>query len=182
MTRFNYLIGWTERHAGVTLGSAFAPALRGPLIALACAFAVVFVSWALQRTRLADADARSAEYTRRAAAIATDVARVRAVEREVAQLRTLALRAGAIRRSGAQRASEIAALGNRLPSDAWLTSVRADRTALALEGRGERIETVAAALTGLARLPPYTGARLLSVREDPVGRGVTYALALDARR
>jgi Tfp pilus assembly protein PilN len=181
VTRFNYLIGWSERHAGVSLAPVLGAASRGPLIALACAFAVVFVSWALQNARLADAEARGAAYARRAAAAAPEVARARAVEREVARLRALAERVAAIRHAGAQRASEIAALGNRLPPDTSLTSLRVDRTALALEGRGERIEAVAAALTGLAGLPPYAGARLLSVREDPTGHGVTYALALDTR-
>ena len=91
-------------------------------------------------------------------------------------------RVASVRRSGAQRAGEIAALGNRLPPDAWLTSLRADRIALTLEGHGARIGTVGTAIAGLAHLPPYTGVRLLSVREDSARSGVTYAIALDQPR
>ena len=113
---------------------------------------------------------------------APDLGRVRAIEGDLARLRRLGERIDTIRRSGPLRAGEIAALGDRLPAGAWLTSLHADRAALALEGRGARIEAVAAAVAGLTQLPSYGGVRLLSVREDPAGRGVSYALALDARR
>jgi Tfp pilus assembly protein PilN len=181
VTRTNYLLTWTERHAGIAL-PAFAPALRRPLGVLACAVALVAVAWAIQHARLVTLEARGAEYAERLATAGIALARVRAVETDLARLRALHERIGTIRRSGPLRAGEIAALGDRLPDGAWLTSLRADRTALALEGRGARIETVAAAVANLTRLPAYGGARLLSVRDDPAGHGVSYALALDPRR
>jgi Tfp pilus assembly protein PilN len=181
MTRINYLVSWSERYAGIAF-PALAPGLRAPLAAFGCALALVIVGWAVQHARLAALEDRGAEYQRRLAAATVDLARVHALEAEVVRLRLLGERVDAIRRTGPRRAAEIAALGDRLPAGAWLTSLHADRAALALEGRSRRIEVVAAAVAALTHLPAYNGARLLSVREDPAGHGVSYALALDARR
>ena len=181
MNRVNYLLTWSERHAGITLPT-LAPPLRAPLGVFGCALALVIVVWAVQHARLASLEARGADYAHKLAAAGAAMARVRAVEADVARLRILGERIDAIRRTGPLRAGEIAALGDRLPDGAWLTSLHADRAALALEGRGARIESVAAAVAGLTRLPAYGGVRLLSVRDDPAGRGVSYALAVDARR
>ena len=180
MKRINYLLTWTERRAGIAL-PAFAPAFRAPLLALACALALVAVLWAVQQARLASLQSGGAEFEQRLAALDVQTERVRGIERELTRLRLLEARIAAIRRSGPLRANEIATLGNQLPGDTWLTSLRADRSSLALEGRGARIEAVAAALAALARLPAYGAARLLSVREAPPGNGVSYALALDSR-
>jgi len=182
MKRINYLVSWSERYAGITLPAALAPELRAPVAVLACSLALVAVLGAVQHARFAAVERDGAEYARRLAATQATVARVRAVESEVARLRALDARIREIRRSGPARASEIAALGNRLPADAWLTAVRADRTALTLEGHGARLSAVGRTIASLAALPPYAGARLVSVHEDPVRRGVTYALALDPRR
>lgn len=181
MRRFNYLPGWSER--GAVLGlPALAPSLRAPLVALVCALALVGVLWAVQQARLASVERRGAEYARRLAALTVEIARVRALERERARLDMLRTRVDAIRRSGPLHAGEIAALGDRLPDGAWLTSLRADRGALTLEGRGARIEAVAGAVSELAGLPAYGIVRLLWVRAESAGSGVSYALALDARR
>jgi Tfp pilus assembly protein PilN len=182
MRRINYLVTWSERHAGVALPHTIAPALRGPLTALACAIAFVIVIWGVQHARLRAAERDGAGLARRLAAAEPRIARVRTVEREVARLRTLGERVAQIRRSGTLRASEIAVVGNRLPPDAWLTSLRADHAALALEGRGARLGTVGSAIGNLAQLPSYSGARLISVREEPARSGVTYAIALEPRR
>jgi len=179
--RFNYLLGWSER--GAILGlPALAPALRAPLVALACALALVGVLWAVQQARLASVERSGAEYARRLTVLTVEIARVRALERDRARLNVLRTRVETIRRSGPLHAGEIAALGDRLPDGAWLTSLRVDRGSLTLEGRGARIEAVAGAVSGLARLPAYEIVRLLSVRAESAGSAVSYALALDARR
>lgn len=181
MRRINYLLTWSERHAGIAL-PAFSPALRVPLAAFGCALALVFVMWAVQQARLGALQSRGADDARRLAAAEAGLRAVRALEGDIARLRILAERVEAVRRSGPQHAGEIAALGDRIPAGAWLTSLHADRAGLALEGRSTRIDVVATAVAGLATLPAYAGVRLLSVRDDPAGRGVRYALALDARR
>jgi Tfp pilus assembly protein PilN len=135
----------------------------------------------VQETRLRAAEHDGAAYAERLTATQLDVARVRAVERDVDQLRTLGERVDAIRRSGALRANEIAALGNRLPADAWLSSLRADSGTLAIEGHGARLAAVGTAIASLAALPAYRTARLVAVHEDPVRFGVTYALSLEPK-
>lgn len=182
MRRINYIVTWSERHAGVALPTTIAPALRAPLAALASSIAFVIVVWGIQHVRLDAADRDAGTLGRRLAAAERDVARVRAVERDVARLRALGDRVAMFRRSGALRAGEIAAIGNQLPADAWLTSLHADRNAVALEGGSVRLAAVGMTIAGLARLPAYAGARLISVHDDPATSGVTYAIALEPRR
>ncbi len=181
MRRINYLPSWSERHIGVAL-PALAAELRAPLVALAGAIALAAVLWAVQATRLQAAERDGAAAAERLAAMQLDVARVRTVEHDVERFRALDERVEALRRSGAARANEIAALGNRLPPDAWLSSLRADRGTLALEGHGARLAAVGTAIASLAALPAYGAARLVAVHEDPARSGVTYALSLEPRR
>ena len=181
MKRINYLPSWSERHIGIALPSLVTAELRAPIASLAGAIALAGVLWAVQETRLHAADHDGAAYAERLASTQLDVARVRAVEREVERMRTLAERVDTIRRSGALRANEIAALGNRLPADAWLSSLRADRGTLALEGHGARLAAVGTTIASLAALPAYRNARLIAVHEDPVRSGVTYALSLEPK-
>jgi Tfp pilus assembly protein PilN len=181
MRRINYLPSWSERRIGVALPSPITAELRAPMASLAGAVALAGILWAVQEARLHAAEHDGAAYARRLAATQLDVARVHAIEHDVERLRTLGARVETIRRSGALRANEIAALGNRLPADAWLSSVRADRGMLAVEGRGTRLATVGTAIASLAALPAYRAARLVAVHEDPVRSGVTYALALEPK-
>lgn len=182
MRRINYLVTWSERHIGLALPQAIPTPLRAPLAVLLCSIAFVTVVWGVQHARLNAAQRDGAELARQLARSEREVAAVRAIERDVTRLRALAERVASVRGSGTARASEIAVIGNRLPHDAWLTSLRTDRGALALEGRGARLGAVGAAIAGLAQLPSYAGVRLISVHEDPSRAGVTYALALEARR
>ncbi|MEA2784507.1 MAG: hypothetical protein QOF71_611 [Candidatus Eremiobacteraeota bacterium] len=178
MRRINYLPSWSERHIGLTL-PAVAGELRAPFAALAGAIALAAALWAIQQTRLHAAERDGAAYAERLVETQLDVARVRAVEHDVERLRALRERVDTIRRSGAMRANEIAALGNRLPPDTWLSSVRADRGTLAVEGHGTRLAAVSSAIASLAALPAYRTARLVAVHEDPARGGVTYALSLE---
>lgn len=178
MRRINYLPSWSERHVGVALPVITAE-LRAPLGALAAATALAGVLWAVQAVRLHTAETDGAAFGARLAAAQLDITRVHALERDVAQLQTLGERVDALRRSGAQRANEIVTLGNGLPADAWLSTLRADRGALAVEGRGARLAAVATTIASLAALPAYRSARLIAVHEDPARAGVTYALSLE---
>ncbi|HWT06907.1 MAG TPA: hypothetical protein VN224_14180 [Xanthomonadales bacterium] len=179
MKRINYLPSWSERHIGVALPSPVTAELRAPVFALGGAIALAGALWAVQATRLHAAEHDGAVYAERLAVTQVDVARVRAVERDVERLRTLGERVDAVRRSGALRANEIAALGNRLPADAWLSSLRVDRGTLAIEGHGARLAAVGTTIASFAALPAYRTARLVAVHEDPVRSGVTYALTLE---
>jgi Tfp pilus assembly protein PilN len=180
--RIDYRLSWTERNAGFALPTTLAPALRAPLAVLACSLALAAALWGVQHARIGALEHDGAEYERRLAAAQSGLVRVRAVERDVVRLRALDARVAEIRRSGALRASEIAALGNRLERDVWLTSLRTDRATLALEGRSARLAAVGTTIANLSQLPPYAGARLVTVHDDPSGAGVTYSITLDAKR
>jgi len=180
--RINHLVTPSERWFGVDVPSLVSPALRAPLAVLACAIAFIVLVGAAEQLRLRAAERDGEGYARSLAAAEHDVATVRAVAADVTRLRTLNVQAETIRRSGPEHAATIAALGNRVPAGAWFTSLRADRTTLAIEGGGDRLATVAALLPRLAHVAPYADARLLAVHEDPVRTGLTYAIALEARR
>ncbi len=182
MKRFNYAVTPVERLLGTSCPPVIAPLLYAPLCALAAALVLLVAGGIVQEARV-DAAERAAVASRlRLAAADMTVARVQLVRSDVTRLRTLAARITGIRRSGTARASEIAALGNALPADAWLTAVRVERRTLGVEGRATGLGTVAAAMSALARLPAYTGARLVNVRQDSVRADVTYAIALEVPR
>jgi Tfp pilus assembly protein PilN len=111
-----------------------------------------------------------------------DTVRARSLQRDLERLRGVAGRIETTRRAVLANASEIAALGNRLPPDVWLTSLRVGPDAIALEGRGARLDAVAAAMSALVQLPRFTQARLVSVRSDALRGGFDYAIALERSR
>lgn len=182
MKRIDYRLTPSERRLGIDLAALVAPSLRGPLAILACALGMTVVVASVEDARLRAAVHDGAQDQRRLAAVELVLARARAAERDVARLRALETEAAAFRRSGDAEASRIASLGNRIPAGAWLTSLRADRGALQLEGGGVGVGLVAAALSALAQLPAYGEPRLLSLHESPLHHGVTYALSLEAAR
>jgi hypothetical protein len=181
MRRIDFHVSPGERRLGFDPAALIAPSLRAPLVVLCCALAIDMLGASAEHVRLRAAETDGARIAARLAALEGDVARTHAVEAEVARLRALGARAAEIRRSGDLDASRIAALGNRVPAGAWLTSLRTDRAMLSVEGGGARLDVVAETLAAFARLDAYSDARLLSVHEDPVRPCVTYALALERR-
>ena len=182
MTRFDYRITASRRLIGFELPPALPRCFRRPLYGLGGSIAAASVVWIVQAVRLHAADARAAEYAVRVAFAERSVAHVRELAADVERTQALVARVDDVRRSGPAGASELAALGNNLPDDAWFTAIHVERSAVAVEGRGVRLASVGSALEQLARLPAYAGARLVSVRDDPSRRGVTYAIALEPAR
>ena len=182
MKRINHHVTRAERLVGVPLPRRIAPQLRGPLAGLVGALALVGALHGVQQARLAEAARATDLYAERLAATELALRRVQAVEHDVARLRGLVRRVDEIQRSGALQAARIAAIGNRLPGDAWLTAIRAEHGGFAVEGRGARLSAVGATLAALGTLPASGGARLLDVHGDHDRPGVAYALALDPRR
>jgi Tfp pilus assembly protein PilN len=179
--RINYLVSRSERLLGVPLPTTVAPPLRPPLLALACALLVVGALHGVQQARLADAERAAAVDAERLAATEVAVRRVRVVEDDVVRLRALVRRVAEIQRSGTQRASAVAAIGNRIPGDAWLSAIRTEHGGFALEGRGASLSAVGTTLTALAVLPAAAGARLLDVHGDRDHTGFSYAIGLEIR-
>ncbi len=178
MKRIDYLPSWSERRFGVTLPRTLPRPLRGPLLTVTCALAFAVVLHGLETARLRDAQAGGIAIDRALASVAPDAGAVHELEQRVARLRALATAAGRVRRSGTDRAAEIARVTNLLPADAWLTSLRVEPAALTLDGSSTRLATVAAALRALAA-HAHGDARLLSVRTDSLRGAVAYAIALD---
>lgn len=182
MKRINYLITPSERLFGHALRLAVPRPLRLPLVALAGALAALGLPYCVEMVRLQDLEKVGGAYEMSVAATVLDVRQVRVLERDVARLRVLSDEVASIRRSGDVHANEIAALGNELPTDAWLTALRKDGEALDVEGGGGRLTTVAAAMAALARLPQYSGARLVAVHAEAALPEVTYSIVLERRR
>jgi Tfp pilus assembly protein PilN len=153
--------------------------LRHALAAFGIAVLLVFSTSAVELARLNAAQQDAASLTQRLADAETTAAGAKSLRREIEKLQVLARRVDATRHLAEADVEEIAELGNRLPPDVWLTTLRLASGAVALEGRGARLEEVAAAMTALARLPRFTQARLLHVRDDVLHGGFDYAIAVE---
>lgn len=179
MKRIDYVVTRGERLFGVAPPRTVPPRLRRPLGALAGALLLVGALHAVQDLRLAHAARTAALDARRLAATDAAVGRVRAVETDLARLRGLVRRVDEIQRSGARQAAAIAAIGDRVPGDAWLSAIRTEHGGFALEGRGARLSAVAATMAALATLPEGGGARLLDVHGERDRADVSYAIVLE---
>jgi Tfp pilus assembly protein PilN len=155
------------------------PRRRHALGASGLAVLLVASTSAVELVRLGAAQREAASLTERLADAETTTAAAKSLRREIQKLRALAQGVDATRRLAEADAEEIAELGNRLPPDVWLTTLRLASGAVALEGRSARLEEIAAAMTALARLPRFTQARLLHVRDDVLHGGFDYAIAAE---
>jgi hypothetical protein len=181
VTRFNYLSSRFERAFGVPV-PAHAGLSRSSQIALAAAALLVAVLAGMQIGRFHAVASESAALAERRAAIAPALDDLRRVEAEVRRLGAMAAADRTVRRSGTLRANEVAAIGNALPADAWLTGLRVDAATVAVDGRGARLHAVAETLDALAALRSVSSARLVSVRHDPLRADVVYSIAMERRR
>ncbi len=182
MKRINYLVSRSERLVGVALPSGVPARVRRPLAALAGALALVAALDGLQAVRLARATDAGRLAAERLAGSERAVQRVRAVESDVVRLRAIVQRVAAIRRSGPAQAGAIAGLGNAVPGDAWLSSIRVEHGGYTLEGRGARLSAVGTLMAALAGAPAGGAARLLDVHDQADRSGVSYAIALERQR
>lgn len=178
MSRINYLVTPVERLVGNRL--RLLPAFRRPLMALGAALALLGILLGIEATRLDHLHREAAATETRIAALADVVRQVRAVEQDVARLRALGVRIAAIRRSGDIAANEIASVGNALPADVWLTSLRRDGATIAIDGGARSVTAIATALDPLAHLSGT--ARLASARMPPGSRELRYSVVLEPRR
>lgn len=182
MRRINYLSAPGERLFGDAFARLRAPLARRSIATVGGALALLAIPNWIESARLHDLESTGATYQMRLDETAIEAARVRRLQHDVARLRALDDELLAVRRSGSVSADEIAALGNALPDDAWLTTLRRDGDGLDVEGAGARMRTVAAALAQLAELPRYANARLVSAYGTSGGARVSYAIALERRR
>ena len=175
MRRVDYRATWAERVLGVAPPAGVPAALRGPLASVACALAFAGVLQGVEHARMASAERDGDALARAVAHVQPALDATHRLAREVARLRARDDATDALRASGRASAGELVRITDRLPDGVWLTSVRLEPATVALEGRSARLDGVAAAL---AALEHGRGARLLSVRAQPAGRGFAYALAV----
>ncbi|MGD1066973.1 MAG: PilN domain-containing protein [Vulcanimicrobiaceae bacterium] len=178
MTRLNYLRAPARDAlaAHVQLDAR----TRTPLGALAAALLAVATIGFVEDARFVATQRRQVAAHARLDALAARLARTRALAADVTRLRALDRDLDELAASGARTAARLALLGDRVPSDAWLTTIRIAGHELALEGRGTRLAAVGATLATLRRTPGYRAARLVSVRHDALHAGFLYTIALDA--
>jgi Tfp pilus assembly protein PilN len=180
MKAITYLIAPSERLLGVRVSAVVAPSLRRPAATAAFALLLVGLLHGVEESRLAAAirDGRTAnERLQQARANAVSVDEASA---ELERLGALERRAVQLRESGIARASEVAALGNVLPRDAWLSAIRFDAKGYELEGSVTELAVVGATIAAVTTLRGVSSARLAAVRADRE-RHVTYSITVQRR-
>jgi hypothetical protein len=180
MTRFNYAPSRFERAFGAA-SSRRAPIARGPLLALAASLLLVGTLVFVQAFRLRALEGAAAVLSTRRAALQPALVRLRSAEAEERRLEGLLAADRGVRRSGTLSANEIAAIGNALPAQTWLTGVRIEPGAVALEGRCAGMRGVADALAALARVDGIATVRLITAKRDATRSDVAYEIALERR-
>jgi Tfp pilus assembly protein PilN len=182
MKRFNYLRSRTERAFGVAVPSLWDDHTRRGLWWYAAAIGIVCAVWLLQQARYQRLEHDGASLAARLALIRVAAEHVSETERDTARMRRIAASIARVRGSGRVLANELATIGNTLPDDAWLTSVRIAPRALSIEGRSRHVRGVAAALAGLSGVAGSGPVRLLAMRLDAARSEMTYSIALGRRR
>lgn len=178
MTRLNYLP--TPMRDTLAAHLQLDARTRAPLGALAAALLAVATIGFVEDARLAAAQRAHLAARARLGGLAATLARTHALADDVTRLRALDREVDELASSGARTAGRLARLGDRVPADVWLTTIRVAGHELALEGRGTRLAAVGATLATLRRTPGYRAARLVTVRHDALHAGFLYTIALDA--
>ena len=182
MKRFNYLRSRTERAFGIVVPSFSHAQTRRRLWWYAAALAIVCAVGLVQEVRYRRLEHDGAALAARLALTRAAAEHVRATERDTARMRRLAASIARVRASGTVLANELATIGNTLPDDAWLTSVRIAPSALSIEGRSRHVRGVAAALGNLSSVAGSGPVRLLAMRLDAARSEMTYSIALGRPR
>ncbi len=181
--RFDFLND-APPHALERLRGARVPAhLHVPLSAVLTAILVVgawatlerhWVGVAMRQDAIATERLNDARAAWKATALArTDVDRLLALDRRLREVRL----------SGSKLAARFAAIANRLPEGAWLTSLSRDANGVQIDGRARTIVPVAAAIAELRAQRPSRPPLLLRVVRDPHARAniVDFALQVPER-
>lgn len=183
MTRFNFLAATQPKRPRLR-EMTIAARLRAPLGALAGTAALVAALYTVQTVRLHVASEWHDNALVRLAQSEAAVRQIKSLDANVARRSALAAAVIEVQRSGTRRANELAWIGNTLPSETWLSSVRVDAGNYALEGGAKRVAAVGAALLALRSNSALGIPRLLSVTDEgtAVPGTVRYVLRLEAPR
>lgn len=150
---------------------------RALLSFLGTAAGILLCAWMLEEMHVREAHA---EFLQAQARLDRSATQAGVVRTEMAQLRravALERRLEGIRDTSTVAARRMTLLANRLPEEAWLTSLTWSERGFDLDGRGVGIRSVAKALRA------YSGTRLMAVRAptDTASRILDFRLHLPAQ-
>jgi Tfp pilus assembly protein PilN len=181
MTRFNYLAPDRMERLALILGIFREGRLRAPITAVALSFLLLGMARAVEDWRIQKISAGIEALRIRENAIAAARARVQALSTDVARLQRIADYVRSVRRSGAERAEELASIGNSLPSHVWLTAIRETESGWAITGGARNVADVGGAMLALERIPRVTSAILVSTQGSEHERAISYEMRLGRR-
>ena len=153
------------------------PRVRRACMAAGAALIVIAATVIIQAVRIDAATREQSDLTERLATLDVSVSPIRVMAREVTRFDAIETRVRDLRASARASANAVAALGNRLPHDVWLTALRAGPQSIALDGRSAHLASLAAAMTSL-RASSERQARLINVAVDPARGGLSYAIVV----
>jgi len=179
--RFNYLAPDHTARIARYLGSLREARLRRPIAAVAFAFVLLGTARGVEDWRLHAADVRVETIRGREAAIATARRSVQALSTDIARLERIDEYVRAVRRSGAERAEELASIGNSLPLHVWLTAIRDTEGGWAITGGARNVSDVGSAMLALERVPRIASTTLVSAQGSERERLILYELRLGRR-
>ena len=169
MTRHDYRQSSFERIIGRRPRFTVPAAMYAPLVAVAVAALLVAAVYVVELQRCSDLDAQLAALHERIAVAQRADAHVDDLSRSVAQLRDVRRAVIAARRETLIAANTIARIGNRLPSETWLTSVQTNRAgSWSIAGRSTRVDQIGTTLAAIGDIDRTATTRLVSI--DATGR------------
>lgn len=184
MTRFNYLAARGPTFATRSIRVAIDNRIRGPLAALLATVVVTAALGAVQLVRLHVAQASYARATIRLVATQAAVRSVEAQRQRVLRRTRLHDYVASMRRASLAHANELTWIGNRLPAQTWLRSLRYESGRYSLEGSCDRAAAVGTVLLALRDDTHAAVPQLMSLRDDgsaATGRRVHFTLRLQTQ-
>lgn len=124
--------------------------LHGAVAALVTALAVVWGAWFIESARLSEALRTQAQYEQRFQNSEAAVRRANVYYTRVSNLVSLDTRVRDIVSSGDYNAQQIAAIGNAIPTRAWLTSITRDGHDIILDGDARGLAALGEVFRSLA--------------------------------
>ena len=184
MIRFNYLRNATPQF-GITLGNV-PQALHLPLASIATALLIVACAWGIEGIRVHDARSAERAADARVERSRRELQHLALVQTDVQSMVDLDRQISVIRLSGYTVAGRIADIGNRLPPQAWLSSISRTKDGIVLAGHAFGLRAISDSMTRLMTSGAVsTPALVHAARENPVGGGtdqLSFELHVDERR
>jgi hypothetical protein len=156
--------------------------LHNAFYAVAGAVIVVAGAWGIEAYRLREALKVQTVYQQRSDEIREQLRATNLYYDRVRAVASLDRRVRRIAASGDEDARTLAEIANRLPADAWLTSISRDESGLSLQGHAKNLEILGNVIRGLMQAQRLRHPRLMNALADKEqGRevGIKYEIHVD---